>query len=348
MLTQHIRIKEYTSASIIGRSTRASKLKIADSKNIHADLNINFLKFSAAMVKANTTSNGSAWSQAYDVMLSALTLFGLLDYKQSSVCLKDGFRDKFRDFSKSGRTGELGQAINFIFAQEKLGYKYIFDFDEFLRVQAILPKSSGGTPDYVMLGKPGQNVSILESKGSSTKEELTRPELRAKLQGAMDNQCIPGTNYLRNNKVKVSNSFASVVEFAEASEHRDSVIHFADPEYDEYQEQDYSRLIKSYYLRWLNFLLEREADDEFIFGNQTLSQQLDILEFSGEKYFVQKHGYRNRYSNVPVRYGVSSKVIELISVNNYHALYNLDSVAISLDSAEIFPDGTIAVGETEI
>ncbi|EKO3844384.1 hypothetical protein NTE29_004691, partial [Vibrio harveyi] len=236
----------------------------------------------------------------------------------------------------------------FIFAQEKLGYKYIFDFDEFLRVQAILPKSSGGTPDYVMLGKPGKNVSILESKGSSTKEELTRPELRAKLQGAMDNQCIPGTDYLRNNKVKVSNSFASVVEFAEASEHRDSVIHFADPEYDEYQEQDYSRLIKSYYLRWLNFLLEREVDDEFIFGKQTLSQQLDILEFSGEKYFVQKHGYRNRYSNVPVRYGVSSKVIELISVNNYHALYNLDSVAISLDNAEIFPDGTIAVGETEI
>ncbi|MGD8231343.1 hypothetical protein [Vibrio sp. TRT 1302] len=348
MISQDIKIKEYTSASVIGKSTRTSRRKIADSSQNHTALKVNFLKFSTAMVKANTTSSTSVLSQAYDIMLNALTLFGLLDLKPSSICLKDGFRDKYRDFSKSGRTGELGQAINYIFAQEKLGYKFVFDFDEFLKSQSILPQVNGGKPDYVMLGKPGKNVSVLESKGSSTQVELTRPELRAKLQGAMDNQCSSGVSYLRGNGVLVSNSYASVVELSESSEKRHSVIHFADPEYDEFQEQDYSKPIKNYYLRWLEFLFEHEGDSAFCFEYHKFVQDFDVLEISGEKYHVQKRVYRNRYLSVPVRYGISSKVIELFRANNYKDIYSLKTATKSLENVEIFSDGTIAIREDKI
>ncbi|MBT2771061.1 hypothetical protein J7J47_02300 [Halomonas sp. ISL-60] len=344
MFSQSIKVKEYTSSSIKGGATKGIPIKIIDSASVHGALKVNFLKFSVAMLKANTKSNSSAFSQAYDIMLNALFLYGLLDCKNSSICLKNGFRDKYRDFSRSSRTGELGQAINYIFSQEFLGYKYVFDFDEFLSVYSIASKKSGGTPDYVLLGKKNKNVSVLESKGSSALKELTRPELRSRLQKAMDNQCLSGVVYLQKNKVKVSNSYASVVEFSETTESRDSFIHFADPEYDEFKEQSYSEALKNFYTRWIAFLLGRQDNDSVDIGKIKLSEYFDVREYQGEQYYVQNKSYSNLNLIVPVFYGISSRVFNHILAEEYDYLYYLEMKALSLENVEIFSDGTIAIG----
>lgn len=132
MVSKKIKIQEYTSSSIKGKSTRSSPKKIIKSSNTYSDLNINFLKLSVAMVKANTTRSSSLSNVVYDTCLSALSIYGLIESKGSTVALRDGFRKKYRDFSKTSRTGELAQAINYIFAQEKLGYKFVLDYDEFI------------------------------------------------------------------------------------------------------------------------------------------------------------------------------------------------------------------------
>ncbi len=299
------------------------------------------------MVKANTTIGQSMLSQAYDIFLSALTLRGLLDCNQSGICLKDGFREKYRDFSKSGRTGELAQAVNYIFAQEKLGFKFVFDYDEFLTAYSIPRKTIGGTPDYVLFGKKNSNLAVLESKGSSTKEELTKPQLRAKLQGAMENQCNLGVLHLQSvGKQRVSNSYASVVELAESSESRVSAIHFADPEYDEFEYETYSGAISNYYIRWLLFI--NEASLDYTLDIKEIIDTLDIVTYEGIEFYIQMSSYSDRYLRVPVRYGISVKVIELLYQEDYEALYSLDFPTKSLSGLEIFPDGTIAVEDEEI
>lgn len=351
MTSQKIKVNEYTSASITGKSTRKSLKSIDRASNVHSDLKINFLKLSTAMVKANTTICQSMLSQVYDIFLSALMLRGLLDCNQSRICLKDGFREKYRDFSKSGRTGELAQAINYIFAQEKLGFKFVIDYDEFLTACSIPRKTTGRTPDYVLFGKANSNLAVLESKGSSTKEELTKPQLRGKLQGAMDNQCNPGVLHLQSvGKQKVSNSYASVVELAESSESRVSAIHFADPEYDEFEYETYAEAISNYYIRWLLFICEASLD-----YTHDIKKIIDVLNFEfdffiheGIEFYIQMSSYSDQYLRVPVRYGISVKVIELLYREDYDALHSLDFHAKSMNGIEIFSDGTIAIEDKEI
>ncbi len=360
MNSQKIQIKEYKSASITGKSTRKNTKSIVRASKVNSELKVNFLKLSTAMVKANTTIGKSIPSQAYDIILSALMLHSLLDYKKPEIYLKDGFRQKYRDFSRSARTGELAQAINYIFAQEKLGFKFVFDYDEFLKVYSIPYKKLGGTPDYVLFGKKSKNLAVLESKGSSTKEKLTKPQLRAKLQGAMDNQCMPGVLHLKSaGKQKVSNSYASVVELVESSESRRSTIHFADPEYDEFKHETYSEAISNYYFRWILFICRfslpyylsaKEAIDILLNGigidigiDIGIYLHLDIVTHEGIDFYVQKSPLSESYLKIPVRYGISKKVIELLYAGDYEALYALDFPAISLSGVEIFSDGTIAL-----
>ena len=351
MFTQKIKIQEYTSASILKPSTRQHPEKIISSPCRHVDLDVNFLKFSTAMVKANTTHISSVSSQAYDILLSGLSLFGLLNYKGSHIKLKNGFRKKYRDFSRSGRIGELAQAINYIFSQERLGYKYIIDFDTFLNENSIKPIITGGTPDYVLLGKPGNNLSILESKGSSKKNKLTTPELRAKLQSAMGSQCLPGVRHIQKySRYNVSNSYASVIEFAESSEARESCIHFADPEYDNYDAQDYSVPIRKFYSRWLAFLgveLAVELYDR-TFKFELPLNTFELIKIDGVDFYVQKSNYNHKYLSIPVRYGLSTEVIRLLEMGDYHAIFNLKGFHRSYDSMEIFSDGSVAIFENAL
>ncbi|EII2981675.1 hypothetical protein LG772_000203 [Vibrio parahaemolyticus] len=338
MFSKSIKIKEYTSTSIQGKSTRSCPKKIVQSTNSHTDLKINFLKLSVAMVKANTTSSSIyCGSLVYDSILSALNLNGLMDHQASRVSLRDGFREKYRDFSKSSRTGELAQAINYVFAQEKLGYKFIFDYDEFLIANNIPAKTSGATPDYVMLGKSRSNLAVLESKGSSASNELPLTILRTKLQAAMDDQCQSGVRYLQNNRQRVSNSYVSLIELAEVSDLRESVIHFADPNYDEFDEIDYSKTVENYYSRWLSFIGLMDNTSAFE------QQKFDVVEYEGNDFYVQKSLRIDRYLNLPIRFGISVKAVSLFRQGLFRELYRLEIEQLSLDKVEVFSDGTIAL-----
>ena len=70
---------------------------------------------------------------------------------------------------------------------------------------------------------------------------------------------------------------------------------------------------------------------------------LDIVTHEGIDFYVQKSPLSESYLKIPVRYGISKKVIELLYAGDYEALYALDFPAISLSGVEIFSDGTIAL-----
>lgn len=337
MISKKIKIQEYTSLSIQDKSTRSSPKKLVKSSNTYSDLNVNFLKLSVAMVKANTTRSASLKNFVYDTFLSALSLNGLVENKGSKLALRDGFRNKYRDFSKTSRTGELAQAINYIFAQEKLGYKFVLDYEEFISATKTPTKKTGAAPDYVLFGKNSKNLAVLESKGSSASAKLPLATIRSRLFSAMNSQCGDGVRHLQKNGHLVSHSYASLVELVESSDVGESIIHFADPDYDEFDNVDYSKAVKSHYSRWLSFI--------GILGSDLVANpnEFENIEVNGEQFVVQRTSNVDRYLNVPIRYGVSEKVLSMYKTGSFKDIYAMNTEVYSSDNVEIFSDGTIAL-----
>ena len=54
----------------------------------HNDLNINLLKLTAAMVKANTIKNSSLYSHSFDLSIAFLSIIQLLEF-QKKISFKD-------------------------------------------------------------------------------------------------------------------------------------------------------------------------------------------------------------------------------------------------------------------
>ena len=125
-------------------------------------------------------------------------------------------------------------------------------------------------------------------------------------------------------------------------------MHFADPDYDEFGEDDYSLAVKDYYLRWLLFLGANNGE-----ASQTDIIKLDLRDFEVAQYdkrefYVQKSSYNNNCLRIPIKYGISKKAFELFNEGDYKALYYLDTKATSLENVEIFSDETIATYSSKL
>lgn len=153
----------------------------------------------------------------------------------------------------------------------------------------------------------------------------------------MDSQCTEGVKHLQSNGHLVSHSYASLIELVENSDVGDSVIHFADPDYDEFEPVDYSSAIESHYTRWLLFI--GVFDD----GLGVNLDKFERIELNDEQFVVQRKPNVDRYLNVPVRYGISSRVLSMFQKRSFKDIYEFDIEVYSSDDVEIFSDGTIAL-----
>lgn len=341
MFYKIIKVFEYDSNAIL-RNTKLTKgVGLSNSIKNTSELRISFLKFAVSMVKANTISGNNIIEQAFDIMTNSLNLYGLID-SGNSFSFKEGFRIKYRDFSRTSRIGEISQAINYILAQEVIGYKYIFDYDEFLRAISFHAKLSGGKPDYVMLDALKSKVALLESKGSSQKNKLTPSQIKNKLKNAIENQCKQGAVHLNASSYPISNSFASVVEISEVNDGRESAVYFCDPEYSEISEDGFNLAIKSYYLKWLNFVFL--SDGEYIkdFNNFNFDE-LSIYPFKGREYYVQKNYFDINGFKMNFKFGLDKEVVNRLKISDFRGVKNMDLNKFSDLGVEIFTDGAIAI-----
>merc|ERR1711991_318265 len=75
--------------------------------------------------------------------------------------------NRYRDFSKTGRIGELAQGLTFIFAQSKLKQPIVIDFGLILQSNGITITRNQKTPDYVLIDHGFGTVKLIESKGTT-------------------------------------------------------------------------------------------------------------------------------------------------------------------------------------
>ena len=138
------------------------------------------------------------------------------------------FIEFLRDFSKSSRSGELAQGINYYLSLSELGAYCIWDYKQFVKDKlGSKTKLKGRLPDYVLEYRDG-TYGILEVKGTN-KKNPTDALLKAKKQ--YEN----GKIILNSNGINVRDTYASAVSFATTSKKMDryTTIYLVDPVDDE-------------------------------------------------------------------------------------------------------------------
>lgn len=134
-----------------------------------------------------------------------------------------GSYEGIRDFSKSSRVGEYGQAICRIFVQDQLIYPIVFDYDIFCALAGAIVLSKNETkPDFV--GWDGEYFVLVESKAS-----LGSGAIKTTLREGLL-QCDAGSANLSLVGYIPAASFCVLTTFQLDTSTEDSSIHFADPE----------------------------------------------------------------------------------------------------------------------
>jgi len=287
-----IEISEYQSSSITSSKSHAKKS--TTSGTIHGKAVIRFSKFRLAVALAKTilTRDPKDSDLIKEVRAALYMLDSMIDTNKTSLRVCNGFRKKYRDFSKNSRTGELAQAISFIFSQEKLCYPIVMDFHGFLASQGS-PESPNdySSPDFALLAKSGDfKPSLLESKGTcpSTETNAVKGDLKDAL-----NQCRSGLAFMLANcnpKLGAKSMFGTQVRVAESADSWSSVFSFCDPEDRAEDAPDPLAAARQYYSAYIlitgNIELSKRLIDQR--GFESAMNNLEETKLEGTTYFLLK------------------------------------------------------------
>ncbi|HEY8907628.1 MAG TPA: hypothetical protein VIM63_16505 [Rhodoferax sp.] len=159
-----------------------------------------------------------------------------------------GELDGIRDFSKSTRIGEYGQAVCLIFVQDKLHYPIVFDFDIFCSLAGVgvIPKTDS-KPDFV--GWDGEQFVLVESKASLGSDAI-KTTLR---EGLL--QCDAGSTHLAAAGFVPAASYCVLTTFQMDTVGKNSCVNFADPEGEpSTPDGTHMRVVNAYYRNALQAL----------------------------------------------------------------------------------------------
>jgi len=172
----------------------ATKIKIKD-KTQEDNFQTNLIRIAYATARTLCSFHADNKELYFDVISSILSHLNFIEPNdhRTSFLLKRDRLNRLRDFSQTGRTGELAQGINYLFVQERLDYPFIIDYHLFCDRLSIT--IDGRTPDFVLLDKNLTKIGLFESKG----EAAILDTVKGKLSSAMK-QLVSGKQNLLLNK----------------------------------------------------------------------------------------------------------------------------------------------------
>jgi hypothetical protein len=294
-----LEITEYDSESVRSSAMHA-QIKEYDASSPSPYRNIirfSFFRLAVASAKTILTRAPLDVDLIKEVRAALYMLDSMIDPKVIDFKLTNGFRKKYRDFSKTGRTGELAQAISFIFSQEILGYPIVIDFDGFLESEKI-PQIDPDlkTPDFALLFKNGEKKpSLLESKGTCPPKFTN--SVKSQLKMALD-QCRTGECHIYANAkptYQIKNSFGTLISASESQDKWKSGLKFCDPEANVIETVNFPMdAARRYYSAWLVlarrpglarklFTSKLEIDDINIENNSTTVNNIQYIAFKPSK-----------------------------------------------------------------
>ena len=356
---KEIGIIEYTCSS--ARTPYAS-LVVNRASTVSRSMEFSSIKLSIAMARTILSYDPTNLDLVLQSMSSFFNYQSIINTGGRNLSIVDNIRERFRDFSLTGRVGELAQALNYIFIQEVLRKPLVVDFEGFLLRRGYLGRYpfNGKAPDFIA-GRASSNIiSLIESKGACPNEEGIK--LKTTLRKGLE-QCENGRNYFATNHLPfvVQNTYTSGVWFSTPLNTWNTAIHFADPEYisDEKQISDPIMLAKYHYASWFTLTgYYRQALELVSNDNITLEDPQETRIINNEKfyvlnldnyfmdYFYGSYDYASFYRRFyykSVRFGISQRVWRILKGDNSQDIENKEFYfePISNDDMELFADGTI-------
>ncbi|GHV92468.1 hypothetical protein AGMMS50268_29710 [Spirochaetia bacterium] len=343
---KEVAIYEYTHASV---STTGAHLK----KNGNNDyLNFSSLRLSIAMARTILSKNPADLDLFFQACSSFFGMQTIIESSDPKLKLTNDYSIKFRDFSLTGRIGELAQAINYIFAQDYLKYPIVVDFWGYISSQ--LPSTityKGQSPDFVLKKFGVNSISLLESKGSCPWKSTDK--LKSKLNEALE-QCDAGSTFISDNKIPVTidKKYASCVWFSNTNEW-DTRIGFCDPEgvANKYNTDSHS-LFRYHYASWFSMI------GLFKFSKQLLNNEIrkplrpnKYYTNRDERFLVFDPKFIESYQEIieipyfewrKAKFGISEKIWDIL-IDGQEEIENLKFEPVSKEKVEIFADGTIVL-----
>jgi hypothetical protein len=258
-------VTEYSSASVTKKNGQAKK-------TASRDIRFSFFRLSVAAAKSILTRAPLSVDMWKEVRACYYVLDSMIEHASLNLRMTSGFRQKYRDFSKTSRTGELAQALTFILAQDVIGYPIVCDFSGFLQSQALpAMKADEQTPDYALLFKNGASqLSLIESKGSCPDVNALRP--KGPLREALT-QCKSANDHIfASAAYNAKNSYGTHVRLAESTDGWETVIGYCDPEEPTRDgPTDPLNVLRRYYAAW--FVLAGYPRYASMLADGTLSEE---------------------------------------------------------------------------
>lgn len=185
-----------------------------------------------------------------EIRSSFYNLMTLEDMRFSDFRLNSNSLNRYRDFSKTTRTGEIAQGVSFLFAQKVLQKRVVIDFKLFFEKLNQQIEGNVSTPDYIIADNIYGGVELMESKGGI---QMHPNYIKSRLIRA-NNQCRSGESVI--NALlgwRVNSSFSCCTSFENENSTLGTKIHYTDPPYRNNKDADLLRLFRFHYAAW--FLL---------------------------------------------------------------------------------------------
>lgn len=331
--------------------------------NRQSKLSFSGSKMAIALARTLCSNHLDQKEYYFDVIISMFSLSLIIHKPMNNFRLKSSRVNRLRDFSRTNKIGELGQATVWLYLMEN-GYPYINDFDFFCKQNGIDIPANSSTPDFVAQKEDKSvNLCLAESKGKLT-NSTTRTKTNLKIGISQCNCGEALINSKAHTPFQIVKKIAFSAEFSNENDNKDSQLSFADPENfnDNLNKDDLP--LRIHFASWFYIIADFENAESLIKGNPIKFNEdrfqksnvngidfwtiniFDILIEIIHKQFIKDFEYFLplfifRYRNIKL--GISHNVIKYLkNSNNAENLETLNSV--SENNYEIFVDGTIIVG----
>lgn len=298
----------------------------------------------------------------YDFISSIFSLSLIVHRPMNNFRLRSNRLNRLRDFSRTNKIGELGQAAVWLYLMEN-GYPYINDFDFFCNQNGIVVPANSSTPDFVAQNSATSiNLCLAESKA---KETVSTTRLKSNLKDGL-NQCDSGESLINGNgntHFNIVKKLAFCTEFSDENNQTNSQLNFSDPENINDILDTNDLPLRIHYASWfyiigdfdnvMNLINRKPIEfNEKRFQKRNINgvdfwtiKIFDILIDTYERHFMELfkwfyHPYIFKCEDVKL--GISDNVIKYLKNTDY-AMEIEKYKSESKNNYEIFVDGTIIV-----